>query len=163
MILTRAHINPLWTERRDGNPVRIFEPRPKINGFLEAKILSVQLKTEFTRIDFRYKNDVQIGKAVYTISPEIRIVTPADRSTYTAEEDFFLIKSENAPISPKAFRTIPKKHELYFTLYFDPMPLYTLEFDIVEGEDEEGKLLMNYYKIDLSKGEREWEIKNSEN
>jgi len=164
MIVEREDINPLWTMRLDGSPVRIFQPRPKINGFPNAMIMSILLEKEYTRIDFRFIHEVHdIKVPTFSISPDIRIITPADRSTYTPEKNYFLIRSENAPIWPKNFKASSVKDELFFTLYFEPIPMYTLELDMVEDDDEEGKVLMNYYEIDLHKGERKWEIKNSDN
>ncbi|MEJ6755839.1 MAG: hypothetical protein QNK78_02410 [Crocinitomicaceae bacterium] len=164
MILKRENINPLWTERRDGNPVRIFQPRPKINGFPNAMIMSVLLNSEYTRIDFSFTYDIyDIRVPVYVISPEIRLVTAAQRSTYTPERSFSLIRFENAPIWPKKYEAGSKNDRLYFTLYFAPLPLYTLEFDIIESDDEDDGPMMNYLEINLDKGERKWEIKNSEN
>jgi len=164
MILNRKNINALWTDRLNGRPVRIFQPRVDINGLPNAKMLSIKLTQKYTRIDFEFQLEASgIRVPDFTISPKIKIITPADRSTYTAEKDHFLIHSENAPIAPKKFRPKSEDDRLYFTLFFEPLPMYTLDFDMVESDDEEYNIWMNYYDINLRKGQRTWEIKNSEN
>ncbi len=164
MKATRKKINPLLTDRLNGKPVRIFQPQVNINGMPNAYMMSIELARKYTRIDFEFRLEASNRKMYnLTISPKIRIVTPPNRLTFQPEKDHFLIYSENAPISPNNYKPRSNDDRLYFTLYFEPIPMDTMHFDIVESDDEERKIWMNLYDINLRKGDQTWEIKSSAN
>ena len=168
MMVKRSNVNPIWMARKTGGPVRVFQPRPRSYHFPNAEIMSVQLSQDYTRIDFRFTYEVsEIKIPVYTIDTNIYIAISSFYDDETSIKKHNLIKQENAPVYPRKYVSDSNEHPLYFTLYFEPLPMHTVNFDVVEKEKDEDRfdhgVFMNYPKVDLRKGVRNWKIENSEN
>ena len=68
-------MNPLWTERRDGRSIRIFEPKSLHVGLPNVHLLSVLITKEYTRIDFQFdafKNKSLVTSFVKIINQQLK-------------------------------------------------------------------------------------------
>ncbi len=160
--MKKDDINPFWNGTEDSDSIRIFEPKARIIGVPNVEMLSVNLTKAYTRIDFEMTMDIiDIKFHEFTIPPDIHLVTRADRKIFKSEKAFKFIKAENAPVYPEMEDAKVLGNHFYFTLFFEPLPLDTIYFDLIEDEfDDKDIWKMNYYDINLKKDTQNWEIAN---
>lgn len=139
--------------------ILIIKPKHKNFVFPNYKILSVKLTKEYTRIDFEfYKNRDGIRIKDFVIGPHVQLITRRIPEIFKSEKAYKLVKSENAPIYPEIQKTIGYNRVHYFTLFFEPLDLDTKIFDLIEEEledfeNENEDMYMNFYGIELRKGQ----------
>jgi len=112
--------------------------------------LRVELSLNYTKIDFGYQateKDEKGGK--------IRI----SKKTYLWDKNkkFKLTHTENIPLAPKHYYFKTSDDGLFFSLYFEPIPMQSDEIFIIE-EDFENEVDLNFYSIIL-KEKKQYEVK----
>lgn len=109
------------------------------------KLLRVELSTNYTKIDFGYQpteNQKVVGK--------IRIPKETYLSIVNEKKKFKLIRAENIPIAPKQHNFKTATDSLFFSLYFEPVPVKCCDLNLMEKEAnaESG---FTFYSIELDK------------
>lgn len=162
MLLKRKDLNPFWTYRRDGKPIQVFGPKCSMQTTLNVRVMSIMIAPNYTKVHFRMVREISdLHLPEFSISPSIRLITPADPSAYNGEEQYKLLNHSQAPIFPNKIRPEPNGEPFYFTLVFEPIPCYHFECDIIEEDGNNDKL--NIKSLSLMKDSREWEVPFSEN
>ncbi|HOY31115.1 MAG TPA: hypothetical protein PKW80_04475 [Bacteroidales bacterium] len=109
------------------------------------RMLRIILYEKLTRIDFGHQTDsFYIRGGWVNIHPEtfIRI--------HHSKEKLQMLKAENIPVKPDKHHFRSTVDNLYFTLYFPPLPDRYLSFDLIEDEPAT-TTLFNYYNIRINK------------
>lgn len=117
---------------------------------LNLKLLRVELSLNYTKVDFGYQATEKNEKG-----GKIRI----SKKTYlwNKKEKFKLTHTENIPLEPKHYYLQTNDDWLFFSLYFQPMPIQCGEIFIIE-EDFENEVDLNFYSIKLL-SKKQYEIK----
>ncbi len=108
-----------------------------------AKLVRIQLTSEFTKVDFGYNaRDLYIKGGWIRMAPDtfIEIVETGQRYT--------LQLAENIPIAPEQLHFESQKDWKYYSLFFPPIPHQDCTINIIEVEN--GLVRdFNYYGIKL--------------
>lgn len=117
---------------------------------LNLKLLRVELSLNYAKVDFGYQATEKNEKG-----GKIRI----SKKTYlwNKKEKFKLTHTENIPLEPKHYYFQTNEDWLFFSLYFQPMPIQCCEIFIIE-EDFENEVDVNFYSIKLEQ-KKQFEIK----
>jgi hypothetical protein len=118
---------------------------PKYNANIgNPRLLRVIANEDFTRVDFGYQADPIYKHGGWVdIEPLTFIIAKG------SEKKLILTKAENIPLSPDKHQLLSEVDNLFFTLYFPPLPKDTTVFDLIEKESS-STTLFNYYSVQLN-------------
>jgi len=107
------------------------------------KLLRISLAATYTKLDFGYQTtDYYIRGGWVRIAPETFL------RMHDSDIKYKMIKTENIPLSPDHHHFNTSKDWLYYSLFFEPIPVKTCVLDVIEadpGEDTD----FNYFDVNL--------------
>lgn len=116
------------------------------------KLLRVELTTTYTKIDFGYQPfDGQ------TEVKKIKIHKDTYLSLLDEKKKFKLVRTSNMPIAPKQHIFKTAMGWLFFSLYFEPVPVKYCDLNLIESEVKI-ESDFNFLSIELDK-KKQLEIK----
>lgn len=117
---------------------RILFQEPKyLSATNNLRLLRVELSGSYTKIDFGYQA---------TEDAKIRISKEVHLAIVNEEQKFKLTQAGNIPIAPKYFHCKTRVDWLFFSLYFEPVPVKCCDLNLMEN-----KGVFNFYSIELDK------------
>ena len=127
------------------------------------KIMSIEFNAEYTRIDFHYVSRLRGNKRCWINIQDCCHLRPRERDSRQINDsrEYKLIRVENIPIAPKKYIFGSVGMDLYYTLYFEPIPWQCEYIDVVDMED--GGERINFYRVELTKPRRQMLCGHSRN
>ncbi|MFY9308128.1 MAG: hypothetical protein WAQ28_03660 [Bacteroidia bacterium] len=129
---------------------RILFHQPQCTSFVDnLRLLRVELSADYTKMDFGYRASEKQEKG-----RKIRI----SKKTYLWDKKnkFKLTRAFNIPIAPNSYYFKTTDDWLFFSLYFEPLPIKTSEIMLMDEEFD--KMDFNIWDITLTR-ESQFEIK----
>lgn len=124
--------------------------QPKCNSFIDnLRLLRVELSSDYTKMDFGYRASEKHEKG-----RKIRISKKA--YLWDKKNKFKLTRAFNIPISPDSYYFKTTNDWLFFSLYFEPLPIKTSEVILIDEDFD--RTDFNIWDIMLKK-ENQFEIK----
>ncbi|MBI3500979.1 MAG: hypothetical protein HY063_04225 [Bacteroidetes bacterium] len=135
--------NPKITEKEKF----IYSPDVKVKPCSETKhkILRLELDDDLTRIDFVYNNG-RYGWAQIAADSFIRPVG--------TETCLPLVRAVGIPLAPQKYYFTKPNQNIYYTLYFPPLPREVRAIDIIEKEIPNSNFF-NFYGVSVEKIKKE--------
>jgi len=96
---------------------------------------------KFTRIDFGHQAD-----SYYVRGGWVNIFPKTFIRIRGGKEKLHMLKAENIPLGPDKHHFLSTADNLFFSLYFPPLPDRSLTFDLIEGEPVT-PTFFNYYGV----------------
>jgi len=123
----------------------IYGPRITRKRVPQTNILRIEICSEYTRIDFvHYAYGALTNGGWMTLSPDCYL-QPTDTSLKLK-----LVEAINIPLYPNRYHYKNAKEEVYYTLYFEPIPKGTKSLNIIDSnKNMNGEL--NFYGVSLLK------------
>ena len=109
----------------------------------ELNILRIHLLPEYTKVDFGY-----LAKNHFIRGGWVQIYENTFIRSCTDGTKYSFLKADNIGVAPQKHYFTSNFDYLYYSLYFEPIPLGTPKIDIIENE-ETNKRFFNFFEIDL--------------
>ena len=111
----------------------------------KLNILRIQILPEYTKVDYGY-----LAVNHYIRGGWVQIYENSFIRDLKTKKCYSFIKAENIPIAPTKHFFTSNYDYLYYSLYFEPIPVDTEFIDIIESE--EGGTYFNFYKVNIGDG-----------
>ena len=109
----------------------------------ELNILRIHLLPEYTKVDFGYIAKNHFIRGGWVQIYENTFIRDCNNGT-----KYSFIKADNIGVAPHKHYFTSNFVYLYYSLYFEPIPVDTAKIDIIENE-ETNKRFFNFYEIEL--------------
>lgn len=134
-------INNIHINTKENENLTINYPKCRIKSPSKIDISKVEINSQYTTIEINSNNERLDGSFAGWITLDQNAYISANNKHYR------LIKTEGIEISPKKTYFSYNGQIIKFKLYFEPLPMSTTEFDLIENQDSEWK----WYGIQLKK------------
>jgi hypothetical protein len=131
-------------KKTEGVSYLINEPSYKADAGRPV-LLRIEMSPDFTKVDFGYQTNDDYFRGGW-----VRIDQATFIRNQSSNKKYQLIRAENIPIAPDQHHFSTIKDWLYFSLYFQPLPLEDIVVDLIEDESDD-KNNFNYYQIQLKR------------
>ena len=130
-------------QKQKTKTVRLFNPSVYDRN-TSAKIQTIDLNEEYTRIDFKYTSSQE-----YINGGWIKMERNSFIRDTLSKRTYPLLFALNIPIAPEKFHFRRKGQVHYYTLVFPALPKSTKAIDIIEKEAPGN--YFNYYNIEYQR------------
>lgn len=125
---------------------RILFPIKSKRAELEnLHLLRVEIHSQYTKIDFGYTST-----RFYESGGGVQLNKKICISVNESQKEYPLLKSNKIPFISNQLSFKTSNDWLFFSLYFEPLPINTKSIDVIENAADKNSF--NFYKIPLEAG-----------